>query len=82
MIIFIGTRNSIAVQLQFDAVDLSMKLSRYEEEVQQVMREMRSYLLYFKDTVLPQLHHSAKGKYTRVTVDASHIHELIILPYI
>ena len=58
-----GTRNSIAVQVQFDAVDISMKLRRCEEEVQQVMREMKSYLLYFKDKVLAYLHHSAKGNY-------------------
>lgn len=60
---FAGTRNSIAVQLQYDIVDASMKLRRHEEEVQQVLHEMRSFLLYFKDIVLPQLHHSSKGNY-------------------
>ena len=40
-----------------------MKLCRYEEEEQQVISEMTSFLLYFKDIILPQLHHSATGKY-------------------
>ena len=42
---------------------LCMKLCRCEEELQQVMREMKSYLLYFKDQVLAHLHSTARGNY-------------------
>ena len=60
---YIGTHRSIAVQLQYDAVDMHMKLCRFKEEENQVINEMTSFLSYFRDNVLPQLYLSAKGEH-------------------
>ena len=57
----VGVRNCIAVQLQYEAVDTYMKLCRFQEEERQVIREMTSFLLYFKDRVLSSLHQSLAG---------------------
>ena len=63
---YVGVCNCIAVQLQYEAVDACMKLCRFQEEEQQVIREMTSFLLYFKDKVLPSLHQALAGEYIQV----------------
>jgi len=64
--LYVGVRNCIAVELQYEAVDAYMKLCRFQEEEQQVIREMTSFLLYFKDKVLPSLHQALAGEYIQV----------------
>ena len=60
---YIGICNGIAVQLQYDAVDTYMKLCRFKEEESQIIHKMTSFLIYFKDNILPRLYLSANGGY-------------------
>ena len=59
----IGTRHSISVKLQSEAVDIYMKLCRYKEEEQQVLSEMMSFLAYLKEIILAGLSLSLTGTY-------------------
>ncbi len=62
---------SISVKLQLEVVEVFNKLCRFQEEEKLVLRAMKSYLEYYKETI-QKLKNDILGKYTvKVVLDIS-----------